>query len=494
MNEYEKLYSWISSWKQKDGYGGFLHHAIHGTVNWEHAKLVPSYTYEPLINSFINIYEKTGNSEWLDKAIEAAEDLIGIIDRVGQFKYSGFEFAPKGGSIVHTINPLFALMKLYKITKIKKYIKVVKHVLESVVSVFWRGNNYAGPFNMTLMTSAAIAEYCKISGNWKLNELYGCKSFEIIKNHRVGKEGGAVEGLYYRNSNDHSIIFPWYNSVKASAMIRYGNATENSYWIEEGIHLLKIIKTLFSTDYLLPHSYQPDKNGVFHRVESPVLVAPVAYTISLMQQNDVMSEQEVKYAIKCIMKRQTSIGFIPANIGYDWRSKVGVTAWNCFVMELLSQNYLLSNIEPISLLDYEASYEKVKIKEDATELKFFYCEDLFVKIIKKTGQIIHYKISDPMFILPYEFVGKAVHVVRINRQRHYAVSYIDMEGRGIWLENYSGMNYTWSPYYLFKYKNNQLMLAGRQKYNKFSLLLYIIIRPILYRFFVVNIITKKLDY
>ena len=251
---FKRLYRYIESWHQPNGYGGYLHHAIHCTVNWSHAQLVPSYTYEPLMNGFITLYNKTDDIEWLKKAEDAAEHLIQIIDCAGQFSYSGFEFAPKGGSIVHTVNPLFAFMKLYELTGDKKYIDVVKSVLKSVVTVFWRGHNFAGPFNMTIIVAACISEYCKVTGDWTLHENYGEPAMSLIKDHQVGAEGGQACGLYYRNEDNHSIIFPWYNTVKATAMLRYGEALEDEEWIQKGRDLLIKLKSLVVDDCMLPHS------------------------------------------------------------------------------------------------------------------------------------------------------------------------------------------------------------------------------------------------
>lgn len=482
MNNFELLYNWIESWHQKDGYGGFLHHAIHGTVNWEYAGLVPSYTYEPLMNGFINLYEKTGNKLWLDKAENAAHELIAIIDRAGQFKYSGFEFAPKAGSIVHTINPLFAFMRLYKITRNDEYILVCKKVLESVTAVFWRGDNFAGPFNMTLMVAAAIAEYGKVTGDWRLQELYGYKCFELVRSHKVGPEGGLVEGLYYRNENKHDIVFPWYNTVKAQAMIRYGKAVNQSEWIEEGIRLLNRIKLLFRDDYALPHSFQPDESGVFVKVETPVLIAPAAYTVSVMQQHGIMTQNEVNNAISYIVEKQASIGFIPPNEGYDWRSLIGVTAWNCFVFELLSQNMVIEPELSIGLGKYVAEYGNISVYEDDKEFRIKYNENEIVTVQKKTGCIDRKALSYSDFYVKESYVKEAIHLVKLNKQRHYTVSYIDNGGKAIWLEEHEGKQYAWSPYSVFEVsEDGKITYKGKQKYDKFSIILSKVIRPVLYR-------------
>lgn len=482
------------SWRQPEGYGGFLHHAIHGTVNWEYARLVPSYTYEPLINSFINLYEKSHNNAWLEKAEEAVRDLSNIVDRTGQFKYSGFEFAPKSGSIVHTVNPLFSILRLYKINNDERLLALCKKVLESVTAVFWRGDTFAGPFNMTLMVAAAMAEYGMLSNDWRLNDYYGKKVFDQVKNHKVGEEGGEAQGLYYRNSNDHSIIFPWYNTVKAQAMCRYGKATGEIEWYKEGISLLKRIKTLFKDDYTLPHSFQFDNNGNVVAINTPILVAPSAYVISVMQQYHILESEEINKAIDCLLQKQTSIGFIPSNEGYDWRSKIGVTAWNCFVMELMSQNYVLNNPETIKICKYREVSENIVIEENTVELRIYFKNNPIVIIDKVKGTIKKLHINDVSnFKVEHKYVNEAIHIVKKNAQRHYAVSYIDSDGSGIWLENYDGECYAWSPYVVFDIKEKgKIVYKGKQKYDKYSLVLSKLMRPVIYKPYLLDKILRIL--
>ena len=488
LNEFKKLYCWICSWKQPTGYGGYLHHAIHGTVNWVHSQLVPSYTYEPLMNGFLNLYVNTSNPVWLIKAEQAANDLFAILDPTYQFKYSGFEFAPKSGSIVHTTNPLFAFMKLYQITHKQKYIDICRKVLESIVCTYWRGDHFSGPFNMTLTVSAAMAEYGALTRDWRLHNLYGKRTFQLIKQHQC--IDGIASGLYYRNINDHSIIFPWYNSVKANAMIRYGKALGDIYWIEEGTNLLKTVKNFFLPDYSLIHSIQ---NG--ETLSAPFLIAPAAFCLSLMQQNQLLTCEELTKAVAALCTKQTSIGFFPSNSGYDWRSRIGVTAWNAFVFEFFSQNYILNddNISPVG--EYHFNENAISGYEDETFFELSLLGQPFFHINKKNGQIVRLPLGTWNFSVPPEYMAKAPHLVKYNMQRHFAVSYIDPNGKGIWLENYGGNTSVWSPYGIFHIDaSNHMQYKGSQRYDKFSKIIYSVLHPIVYVPATCNFITKLLNH
>ena len=487
------LYSWIESWHQADGYGGFLHHAIHGTVNWYHAKLVPSYTYEPLMNGFLNLYASTGNRCWLEKAEHCAKDLIAILDEASQFKYSGFEFAPKGGSIVHTVNPLFAILKLYEITGEKHYLTVVKKVLESVVCIYWKGKNLSGPFNMTLIVAAAFAEYGRISGDWRLHNLYGKECFDLAKRNKVGIEGGPAEGLYYRNEDNHSIIFPWYNTVKAIAMLRYGRAIKEQYWIDEGISLLKVLKSLLMDDYTYPHSFQK-QDDVYIKYDDVRLVAPTTLAITWMYQEGIISKDTFENAANNIMSTQQNIGFVPSNYGYDWRSIIGVTAWNCFVFEMLTTKYRLCDDSTILLPDYKNSCGNVSVCETEDTLVIEYLSQPFISIEKRTGKITHLKIIGKNdFIIDTSFMKNHPHIIKYNAQRHYAVSYIDECGHGVWLEPNDGDLRIWSPYnYMVIDENYRICDSGHQRYDKLAPLLYKLLKPIVYSKPLINIVVKVL--
>ena len=487
------LYSWIESWHQDDGYGGFLHHAIHGTVNWYHTKLVPSYTYEPLMNGFINLYNSTENKIWLDKAEHCAFDLMQILDDANQFKYSGFEFAPKGGSIVHTVNPLFSFMKLYEITGKKLYLNVVKNVLESVVCIYWKGYNLSGPFNMTLIVAAAFAEYGRITGDWRLHDKYGKECFELAKRHKVGIEGGEAEGLYYRNEDNHSIIFPWYNTVKAIAMLRYGRAIGDNYWENEGLKLLETLHGVLLEDYTFPHSFQ-NKNGEYVKYDDVRLIAPVALAITWMRQEGVINECESYEAMSYIMNTQQVNGFIPANYGYDWRSYVGVTAWNCFVFEMLTTKYQLCDDSLVQIPEYMHDIGDVLICENLKSFSLSFRGEKIYEVDKKTGAIIRNTISGiPDFSLKKDCLQYLPYVVRINAQRHYAVSFIDDNGNGVWLETNEGDLAVWSPYSNLTISHDySIYNKGVQKYDKFGSILYCILKPFVYNKICVNLAMKIL--
>lgn len=474
------LYSWLESWHQPNGYGGFLHHAIHGTVNWCHVQLVPSYTYEPLMNGFINLYNSTGNRKWLAKAEDCAQDLINILDDAHQFKYSGFEFAPKGGSIVHTINPLFSFLKLYEITLNTKYLSVVKEVLESVICIYWKGHNLAGPFNMTLIAASAFAEYGRVSGDWRLCNKYGKPCFEIVRNHKVGPEGGKAEGLYYRSENDHSIIFPWYNTVKAIAMLRYGRAINDDYWINEGKNLLKKLKTIIRSDYSYPHSFQVI-GGKFVELSDICLVAPVALAFTWMSQEKIMSEKETLDAINNIMSKQTNIGFIPANNGYGWRSGLGVTAWNCFVFELLTTKYHLKDNLCMPLSDYAFSYDTIDIRENNDSLIIEKDGSVIVEIEKRKGLISLKGIDKVNFRIPNFEKDFNPHIVKKMHQRHIAIAYVDYKGDGCWMDECEGTLDIWSPTHYLKLLDDFKVLSnGKQRYSVLAPMLYKLLKPIVY--------------
>lgn len=488
MEEFENLYNWIESWHQKDGYGGFLHHAIHGTVNWEHARLVPSYTYQPLINGFINLYKKKNDSIWLNKAERAADELINILDDVNQFKYSGFEFAPKSGSIVHTINPLFAFYELYRLTGNGKYIDISKKVIESIICIYWRGDHFSGPFNMTLMVSAAIAEYCSITHDWSLHSLYGKSTFDFIHNHQVGAEGGNASGLYYRNIDDHSIIFPWYNTVKADAMIRYGRATGEMKWVDEGISLLKLLKQLIVGMCMLPHSFQKNDSGKFECISTPMLIAPTAYLFTQLQKNGLLSDIEIENSVKRLLSFQNEIGYFTSNTGYDWRSCIGVTAWNCFVFEFLSLNYYI-NCNPKPIKECTVRNGEMVIYENELILDIWYKDEKIACINKKTGEIRKGNLPSGDFYISPSDINKGLHLTKMWKQQNRTVSYIDELGCGVWLENNDGTLNAWSPYYKTALKQKKYT-AGKHKYDKYAFILYHTLKPLLYNKNIVSFITK----
>ena len=214
-------------------------------------------------------------------------------------------------------------------------------------------------------------------------------------------------------------------------------------------------------------------NGQYKETTAPRLVAQTALLFTQLFAQGLATEEELKRYSSALKEKQKSIGFFPCNEGYGWRSQVGVIAWNAFVFEFLSTQESLKPNESnnfISLWQYNSEF--VSIKEDENKLTFDYKGECFVEVTKNTGSIIRHNLKEIDFAIPSKLKQAQVHAIKMNKQRHLGVSYIDESGAGIWLDediNGTGEIQAWSPFYNISGKQpEEFKNIGKIKYHAFA--------------------------
>ena len=169
-------------------------------------------------------------------------------------------------------------------------------------------------------------------------------------------------------------------------------------------------------------------------------------------------------------------------------------AWNCFVFEMLTTKYQLCDDSLVQIPEYMHDIGDVLICENLKSFSLSFRGEKIYEVDKKTGSIIRNTISGiPDFSLKKDCLQYLPYVVRINAQRHYAVSFIDDNGNGVWLETNEGDLAVWSPYSNLTISHDySIYNKGVQKYDKFGSILYCILKPFVYNKICVNLAMKIL--
>lgn len=94
-----RLDAWLDSMRGPQGYGGPVVHWWQQSMLYTGAGL--DWRYEGIIAGYINLWERTGNRHWLEKACRAGDDLVAGQLHNGHFAASAFEINPATAGTPH---------------------------------------------------------------------------------------------------------------------------------------------------------------------------------------------------------------------------------------------------------------------------------------------------------------------------------------------------------------------------------------------------------
>ena len=382
MEAFDKLWTWMNSWKQEGLYGGIILHCIHGTLNLSWIKATPSWTYTPLVNGFVNLYQRTNAEVWLKELNQAKDYLLSLQDKKGLLKHSSLEFSPESPGIIHNAYSVLALLTIYEVTKEEVILKKVKKLLKSLILFSWNGNFFSGTVNQDLTVAAAFAKYCSITKNkgWIKKFVLPVVSWAKSLESKEIKDA-FVRGVY---GNEKDYISPWYNAVMAECFIDIYYATKDMSLIEEAKKRLNFTFSKFVKDRGLVHSIQRvnskwrDNNHIY-LILPLFLPLIVAEKLNKITHFDYPKEEIEKF----LFKNQCLSGFFKNSSGYGIRDFIGTMPWNAYAFEYFSreQTPKLLDFKEITLSEVDCTFKEEE------EFAFLSNPNYKIEFNKKTGEI-----------------------------------------------------------------------------------------------------------
>jgi hypothetical protein len=424
----------MGTWKQGNGYGGFLLHCIHGIINFGWAKPVTSYTYKPLLEGFYNLYLRTGDVKWEKQAEEAETFLLNMMDKNNLFRYSTFELAPKEPGLVHNALSALALLKSFEITKNPIVLEKVKNCLKSMIAIWWNGNQYNGTVNQDLSLVAVLAKYARLTRSFRLFRKYGLPvakwslSLAGDKMARNEKIANAIVRGCFRH--DKTYVYPWYNTKMAEMFFEVFLATRNEKWLARAVKSLKFAFDNFVEKKGLVHSYR--KVGEkWICIEKPTLVVPMFYLLSIAEKIKNHKNFPNYRNIRDFLKNnQIEAGYYRNTMGFGVRDFIGSLPWNSFAFEYLS--LVKSPPEEIDFADVKIGVEDYLIQETSEHLNLSRKGKTFFSVNKSTGKIscrIHEKISTGRIEVGNKEILRRLHLIRVRRHIVERFGCVDTTGR-----------------------------------------------------------------
>ncbi len=380
---------WLDSMHQKKGFSGPVTHYWKDSLNYIGPSL--DWAYEGLIISFISLFEKTGQKEFLEKAVMLGDELVENQNSFGTFFNSNFESNPSifDGSTPHETAACIGLMHLVKKLdsmgqNFEKYLNAVKKNIENFhLKILWDSKKEAFfqyRFDKKLHVpnkNATIVELLLLVDDFLKEEkyfYYAKKSSEFIiaQQHKNG-------GIFQSDSRKRIITF--YTARCIPALIQMYKKTNQKKFLNSALKAGKFIEKMFSPKNGFYFGLMKQKNE-WLLFKYPVFIAGSADIIRAIIELQNFGKKSVSEKIKWFLSKQNPNGSFPTSFGMNkknqatdysgkpfWRDIIGVVGWNDKALRLLvSLLKKREKIKPLQIKNFEFECEDAFFKETKSKI------------------------------------------------------------------------------------------------------------------------------
>jgi hypothetical protein len=219
------LDAWLDSMRQPGGYSGPVAHWWGDCLDYTGPGL--DWRYEGILIGYLNLWKKTSNTIWLQKAKRAGDDLVAGQLPSGNYRNSLFELNPGTGGTPHEAACDLAQLKLAQTLRNlgdldwEKYFETAKRNLENFyigrlwdeTARFFRDDPEVMGFvpNKAATVAEALFALSEITGDAAWVECYALPTLQAVLEHQVsgGKLDGAIS-QYSLRQRKFEKFFPFY--------------------------------------------------------------------------------------------------------------------------------------------------------------------------------------------------------------------------------------------------------------------------------------------
>ena len=356
-----KQISWLQTWKTKGGaYNGYVIHRlniqrmfkIHDTP-WSQG---------PMINGYLNLYQKTGDNKWQQEAIQAADLQCKRLHKTKKYIYAGFE-DDRFSSLVHNSLANCALLDLAKVLinegddkKAWEYLKIVKENIDRyIIGVLWDEDFGAFKFSeidyytpdvirfVVNMNSVAVESLIKLSnltGETKYQD-YAVRIGEWMLTEQIKSPDLENGGINYSQVQPRVLI-----SIYTALAMR---GIDDLYYLTNDQRYLEMMRN--AGNHLI-NLIDPETRLFYHAIlggellKYPQFIAGAGIILKALDDAEKLTGEEFCYqnTLDAILKKQLSNGGVSNFTGYRnrsgssvWEDVVPVMGWNAHTFEFLTR-------------------------------------------------------------------------------------------------------------------------------------------------------------
>ncbi len=230
-----RLEAWLDTMRSSRGYTGPVAHWWDSCLIYCGVAL--DWRYEGILIGYLNLYRRSQNRRWLEKACRAGDDLVHGQLPDGHYWNSSFEHNPQPGGTPHEAAADIGLLELAETLKAendpawRRYFETAERNLNRLLAVLWNGRGFQDqPDNPVLVANKnatlleALLLYQSLSGHDLSHYIHGALRVILSAQVRDGWRAGATVhcGTFRRR-----ISFGIYTARCMSALIRLMTVEDN---------------------------------------------------------------------------------------------------------------------------------------------------------------------------------------------------------------------------------------------------------------------------
>lgn len=265
------LEAWLETTRTEQGYGGPVAHWWQQSLLYTGAGL--DWRYEGIIAAYLQMWERTQEARWLDKACRAANDLLNGQLESGHYLASGFEINPATAGTPHEaaadVGLLLLALALQQVGRDdwERYAACAESNMRGFyLKQLWdegaksfRDMPGVASFVPNKAATACDAFFllAEISGDEMWVVRYALPTLDRILEHQVGLKVSplSLHGAVAQNSFGKQKIekyFPIYNARCVSALLRGYEWTKQERYLAAASRIMEFIKRWARADGSLP--------------------------------------------------------------------------------------------------------------------------------------------------------------------------------------------------------------------------------------------------
>jgi hypothetical protein len=246
---------WFQTMRGVGGYGGPISHWWES--NFLHCGAMADWRYEGILCGFISLFRLTQDRMWIERAIQAGDDLVAAQLPSGKYRNSSFQQGPMEGGTPHEAASDVGLLELARILREignpawSRYLAVAQRNIELyLLGDLWNGEGFRDmPWSETLVPNknATIAEalvlYEAVSGQDM--SMYLDKAVQVILNAQE-KTGPRAGGIVHTGTGRHRIAASIYSARAVCGLLRAYQRDPRDAWLHAGRNALSYLCELLT--------------------------------------------------------------------------------------------------------------------------------------------------------------------------------------------------------------------------------------------------------
>lgn len=406
-----QLDTWLDSMRGDDGYGGPVVHWWKNSLHYTGVGL--DWRYEGIVHGYLNLYAKTQNNHWLQKAQRATDDIVRGQLEGGNFRFSSFEQNPHTGGTPHEAACDIALLAVAKVLQQQghdatPYITAARKNIENYyIGALWNADaqhfqdNPSGT-NIVPNKAATLCEalflLAELTGEEHYIKQYAIPTLQAVLTHQITDRDDLNGAIYQLSTNGefYPWLFPYYAARCVPALLLGYEHTQDEAFLRGAKLAIDFVQRYAMPDggysqilYLKgPINHYPKwVAGVGDILRVFRLLAPYDYAVDLSTQEQwLLNQQHINgsfptgYGFGEQVRQQTPTGNLP-----NLRDILPVVGWTDKAFRYLTELY-----DGTDSIEAPASLPSLSIPSQLRGRRVEYFEDAQHMTIKQGAKTLYH--------------------------------------------------------------------------------------------------------